>query len=158
MVAKKKAEAKSAEAVAKEVEGFIDKFEPAMAKMIREVRASVRKRLPGANELVWDNYNFFVLGYSPTERPSDSWISLAANAKGVGLCFYWGAELPDPKGILQGSGSQNRFVRLVDGVKTLKDARVDDLIQAAVDNGEPMPKGKGVTVVRSVAAKQRPRR
>jgi len=158
MVAKKKAEAKSAEAVAKEVEGFIDKFEPAMAMMIREVRASVRKRLPGANELVWDNYNFFVLGYSPTERPSDSWISLAANSKGVGLCFYWGSELPDPEGMLEGSGSQNRFIRLVDGAKTLKDPRVKALIQAAVEHGEPPPKVKGKLVVRSIAAKQRPRR
>jgi hypothetical protein len=36
------------------------------------VRSAVRKRFPTANELVWDNYNFFVIGYSPTERPTDS--------------------------------------------------------------------------------------
>jgi hypothetical protein len=29
----------------------------------------LRQRLPTANELVYDNYNFFVIGYSSTERP-----------------------------------------------------------------------------------------
>jgi len=46
----------------------------------------------------------------------------------------------------------------VDGAKTLKDPRVKALIQAAVEHGEPPPKVKGKLVVRSIAAKQRPRR
>jgi hypothetical protein len=102
----------SAGEVAKQVEGFIDKFDPAMGKRIREVRAALRKRFPTAIELVYDNYNFFVIGYCATEKSSDCIVSLAANSKGVGLSFYYGADVPDPHGILQGSGSQNRFVRL----------------------------------------------
>jgi hypothetical protein len=141
-----------------QVEGFIDKFEPAMAKRIREVRAALRKRLPTAIEMAYDNYNFFVIGYSPTERPTDYIVSLAANAKGVGLSFNHGADLPDPDGILEGSGSQNRFVRLVDGAKTLKDARVEAAIMAAIEIAEELPKERGYCVVRSVSAKQRPRR
>ena len=70
---------------------FIDKFAPADQKLIRAVRAAVRSRFPTANELVWDNYNFFVIGYSPTERPADSIVSIAARANGVGLCFIHGA-------------------------------------------------------------------
>jgi len=68
--------------------------------------------MPTANELVYDNYNFFVIGYCSTERPSDCIASIAAAANGVGLSFYRGASLPDPHGLLLGSGSQNRFVRL----------------------------------------------
>ena len=41
-------------------------------------------------------YNFFVIGYSSTERPSDCIVTLASNAKGVGLSFYYGSTLPDP--------------------------------------------------------------
>jgi hypothetical protein len=159
VTAKKKAIAARPEDVARQVDGFIDKFDPSMAKRIREVRAALRKRLPGALELVYDNYNFFVIGYSSSNKLSDCILSFAANSKGIGLHFYYGAELPDPHGILEGSGSQNRFVRLVDGVKTLADARVEALIQAAVDNGEtPLPKERGYTVVRSISARQRPRR
>jgi hypothetical protein len=136
-----------------------DKFEPAMAKRIREVRAALRKRFPTAIELVYDNYNFFVIGYSPTEKPTDYIVSLAANSKGVGLSFNHGADLEDPNGILQGSGSQNRFVRLVEGAKTLKNPQVTELIAAAQENsGIPFPRERGHTVVRSISAKQRPRR
>ncbi len=145
--------------VAKQIDSFIDKFEAAMARRIREVRAALLKRLPTANELVYDNYNFLVIGYCSTDRPSDCICSLAANSKGVGLSFYYGADLPDPHGILEGSGTQNRFVRLVEGAATLNDPRVEALIQAAVDNAEtPLPKLKGHAIVRSVSAKQRPRR
>ena len=55
-----------------ELAGFIDKFTPEMAAMRSAPCARrSRKRLPTANELVYDNYNFFVIGYSSTLRPSD---------------------------------------------------------------------------------------
>jgi len=52
--------------------GFIDKFDPENRDLIRAVRKALRKRFSTAYELAYDNYNFFVLGYSPTERPSDA--------------------------------------------------------------------------------------
>src|SRR5438445_4151524 len=96
----------------KQLKSFISKFEPKHQALIREVRKALRKRLPTANELVWDNYNFFVLSYGSTERPSDCIVTIAAAANGVGLSFYRGASLPDPKKILLGSGTQNRFIRV----------------------------------------------
>jgi len=155
----KEAAAAKPKDVARQVDTFIDKFEPSMAKQIREVRAALRKQLPTAIELVYDNYNFFVIGYCSTEKPSDCICSLAANSKGVGLSFYYGADLVDPHGILEGSGSQNRFVRLTEGAKTLKNPHVVAMIIAATKNGEkPLPKERGFTVVRSISEKQRPRR
>jgi hypothetical protein len=90
-----------------QLRGFIAKFDACNQALIRAVRRAVRKRLPTATELVYDNYNFFVIGYSPTLRPSDAVLSIAAGANGVGLCFIQGARLPDPKKILQGSGNQS---------------------------------------------------
>jgi hypothetical protein len=49
---------------------FVAKFDVPHQRLIGEVRASLRRRFPAANELVYDNYNFFVIGYSPTDRPS----------------------------------------------------------------------------------------
>lgn len=145
-------------AVAAQVEGFIDKFDPAMAAQIRAIRKALRKRFPTAIELVYDNYNFFVIGYCTRERSSDCIVSLAANSKGVVLSFYYGADIDDPYGILQGSGTQNRFLRLK-GPETLSDPQVSDLIDRAVAQAEtPLPEEKGYTVVRSVSEKQRPRR
>jgi hypothetical protein len=142
-----------------QLKGFIEKFEPKYQGLIRSVRKALRKRMPTANELVWDNYNFFVIGYSPTERPSDSILSIAGGASGVGLSFYRGATLPDPHKILLGSGSQNRFIRL-ESKETLLRRDVDALIAAAIAQCR-MPlaaQGKGKLIIRSISAKQKPRR
>ena len=144
---------------ATQVASFIAKFDPANAKVIRACRSALRQRLPTANELVYDNYNFLAIGYSASERPSDCVVSLAAAANGVGLSFYYGATLPDPDGILLGSGNQNRFVRLPTAA-TLADPKVERLIRAALAQAKtPMPpKGRGHTIVKSISVKQRPRR
>jgi len=119
----------------------------------------MRKRLPTALELVYDNYNFLAIGYSPTERASDCVVSLACGANGVSLSFYYGATLPDPDGVLLGSGNQNRFVRL-ESVRTLAEPAVERLLAAALAQAKtPMPEsGKIRTIVKSISAKQRPRR
>ncbi len=143
---------------AQQLAGFIAKFDPAVARVIRECRTALRRRLPSAVELVNDNCNFFVIGYSPNERASDSIVSLAAAANGVGLSFIWGATLSDPLGLLQGNGKQNRFVRLASAA-TLATPGVASLIDAAVAQSRaPLTKVKGYTVVKSISAKQRPRR
>jgi len=142
----------------RQLQAFIEKFDAKDQRLIRAVRAAVRRRLPTANELVWDNYNFFVIGYSPTERPTDSILSIAARANGVGLCFIHGASLPDPKKLLQGSGRQTRFIR-VDSAGQLLQPDVEKLIHAAIVRAsKPLPSsGRGSLVIRSVSATQRPR-
>jgi Domain of unknown function (DU1801) len=139
--------------------GFIKKFDSKNAALIRSVRKVLRKRLPTADELVYDNYNFFVIGYCSTERPSDCILSIAAAANGVGLSFYYGATLSDPHKLLSGSGSQNRFFRL-ESAATLGRPEVEELIAAAIAQAErPLPgSGKGKLIIRSISKKQKPRR
>src|SRR5215510_9723287 len=115
----------------KQLKGFIAKFEPRHQKLIRAVRRVLRERFPTAYELAYDNYNFFVLGYGPTERPSDCIVSMAAGANGVGLCFIRGASLPDPNKVLLGEGNQTRFIR-IESVDVLARPEVERLIAAAV--------------------------
>lgn len=138
---------------------FIAKFDPAVAEMIEAVRARMRARFPTANELAYDNFNFFAIGYSPTERASDCIVSIAAAANGVSLSFYYGSTLPDPDGILLGSGNQNRFIR-IRTLDVLDEPAVEALLRAAVKQAQvPLPTtGRGHIVIKSVSAKQRPRR
>jgi hypothetical protein len=142
-----------------QLDSFIDKFDPKHQAVIRSVRKLLRKRFPTANEIVYDNYNFFVIGYSPTERPSDTIVSIAGAANGIGLSFYHGATLPDPQKLLQGSGNQNRFLRLP-SAEVLEQPEVAALIDAAVEQARaPLPKnGKGKLIIQSIAEKQKPRR
>jgi hypothetical protein len=142
----------------KQLKRFIGKFGPAHQTLIRAVRAAMRKRLPTANELVYDNYNFFVIAYGPTERSSDCIVSIAAAANGVGLCFLRGASLNDPRKILLGSGKQTRFIRL-DSADVLARPEVEALMaEAAGQTKSPFAaSGRGKLIIRSVSAKQRPR-
>jgi uncharacterized protein DUF1801 len=138
---------------------FIEKFEPDHQTLIRAIRRKLRKQFPTGTELAYDNYNFFVIGYSPTERPSDSVVSIAAAANGVGLCFIRGARLPDPQKVLVGSGKQTRFIRLPSAA-VLERPEVTALLAAAIaDSKTPFPsRGRAKLVIRSVSSKQRPRR
>ena len=143
----------------KQLRSFVGKFEPKHQSLIRAVRKSLRRRFPGANELVYDNYNFFVIGYCPTERPSDCLCSIAAASNGVGLCFAHGARLSDPKKILSGSGKQTRFLRL-ESAAVLDRPEVEAMLRAAAAQAKTPfpPAGAGKLIIRSVSAKQRPRR
>ena len=149
----------STESPAKQVAGFIAKFDPSVAKLTRAARSVLRRRFPTAIELVYDNYNALAIGYSSTERTSDVLFSLAVYARGVNLYFMYGRSLPDPDKLLQGSGSQGAFVRL-DDVSVLDRPGVKALIDASVKNAEPplATSGRGYTIVKSISAKQRPRR
>src|SRR3954470_3311473 len=142
-----------------QLKSFIEKFEPKNQATIRAARNALRKRFPSANELVYDNYNFFVIGFGPSERPSDCFVSIAAAANGVGLCFIHGASLPDPGKILSGSGKQTRFVRLP-SAEMLEEPEVHALLRVAAEKARvPLPRsGRGKLIIRSVSAKQRPRR
>jgi hypothetical protein len=143
----------------KQLATFLAKFDSKVAKLIRMCRAELRKLLPTSVELVYDNYNFFVIGYAATDRTSDCIVSIAAAANGVGLSFHQGASLPDPKKLLLGAGKQNRFIRLPTA-ELLRSPAVLALIREAVAQAKtPLPTtGGGYTVIKSISTKQRPRR
>lgn len=142
-----------------EVASFIAKFDDDNQHLIRDTRAALKKLLPECAELVWDNYNFFVIGYSATERPSDYIVSIAASANGVSLSFNGGSKLPDPDGVLQGSGKVNRFIR-IPTIDVLDQPDVQRIIKVASEHSDvPQPwHCGGKLIIRSVSAKQRPRR
>ncbi|HTY36293.1 MAG TPA: hypothetical protein VMH23_04230 [Bacteroidota bacterium] len=147
------------ESPSQQLNAFVRKFEPQDQALIRSLRRALRKRFPTAFELVYDNYNFFVIGYSATDRTSDAIISLGAGGGGVNLFFLHGAKLPDPKKILLGSGKQTRFIR-VDSAKSLARPEVQELLTVASERAKtPLKRsGRGKLIIKSVSSKQRPRR
>ena len=142
-----------------QLRSLVEKFDPKDQRLIRSVRSALRKRLPTANELVYDYRTFVVIGYSPTDRGVESIVSTAARADGVRLYLMNGPQLPDPKKLLMGSGKQTRFIQL-EAASRLKHPDVEALIAAAIDQARvPLPsKGRGRLVIRTFGAKRRPRR
>ena len=143
----------------KQIASFLAKYTPTMQKLARAALAKMRRHLPNAVEMVYDNYNALVFGFSPTERPSEAILSLALFPDHGALCFLQGAKLPDPHKRLRGSGSTVRNVR-VDDASVLDDPQVVALMGEALKRAKVRmdPKQKRQLVIRSVSAKQRPRR
>ena len=137
----------------------IDKLDPKHQKLFRSVRAAVRKRFPTANELVYDYGHALVIGYAPADRGIDAIVAIRAGATGVSLYFNQGPELPDPKGLLQGSGKQTRFIQ-VEAASQLAHPDVEALIAATIDQARvPLAsEGKGSLIIKSDGAKKPPRR
>ena len=143
---------------AKQLAVFLARFSPAIATLAKAARAKLRARLPGAIEMVYDNYNALVIGFSPTERPSDAILSIVIFPKRVSVCFIFGKHLPDPHGVLVGDGNQVRFLRLDEGAAILDTAPLRALVAEAIDfGGEPFA-GTRRLVIRSISKKQRSRR
>jgi hypothetical protein len=147
-----------------QLDSFLAKYDSDVETFARRALAKMRKLVPGAIEMVYDNYNWLVIGFSPTERPSEAILSLVLPPGRVTLCFLQGAGLPDPRKRLQGSGNVVRNIRLYDAgepdAKVLDDAEVHALINVALNRAKvPMPSGsRRKLIVRAVSAKQRPRR
>ena len=138
---------------------FLAKFDPAVARAAKDVLAAMRKRMPGAIELVYDNYNALAIGFATGERVADVWFSIAVYPRWVSLFFFKTLPLRDPTKRLKGTGKTTKHIVLTDGAKTLDESDVDALLEQALDKaGRPFPGGHGRIVIKSVSAKQRPRR
>jgi hypothetical protein len=143
---------------AQQLASFIVRFSPPIAAQARVARARLRRLLPGAIEMVYDNYNALAIGFSPTERPSDAVLSLVIFPKRVSICFIQGKHLPDPDHLLVGDGNQVRFIRLDPQAAILDTPPLRALISEAIAFGDTPFTGKRQLVIRSISRKQRPRR
>ena len=148
--------AKSPEA---QLETFLKKYNPAIADQARAILTRMRARLPGAIQLVYDNYNALVIGFGPSERASEAIFSIALYPRWVTLFFLQGAGLPDPQKLLKGSGKIVRHV-VLKSPEDLDLPPVRALMTAALRRADAGidPNAPGELVIRSISAKQRPRR
>ena len=126
----------------KDLDRIIAKQPPDMAKLTREVLAKMRARLPGATELVYDKKRSLVIGFCPDDRASHVINSIATYSKWINLYFFEGANLPDPDGLLQGSGAAVRHIRITDATDLDRPA-VKALMAAARAAADPPLDRKG---------------
>jgi len=138
------------------IEPLLRRFDPKIRKLVHDARARLRKKLPTAIELVYDNHRALAIGFASSDRKSDTIVSLAVYARGVNLYFMYGAALEDPHHLLLGSGNQGRFIRL-ETAEMLDRREIDRLLSAAIEEGEtPLPaRGRGHVVIKSISARRR---
>ena len=122
--------------MSKDIDRIIAKQPPEMAKLTRAVLAKLRPRFPGAVELVYDKKRSLVIGFCPDERASNVINSVAVYSKWINLYFFEGDTLPDPEGILQGTGSMVRSIRIT-CADDLDRPAVKALMAAALKRADP---------------------
>jgi hypothetical protein len=149
----------SDESPEQQLEEFISRYTPEIGRLARAVLARMAKRLPGAVQLVYDNYNALVIGFGPTERASEAVFSIALYPRWINLFFLQRAELPDPQGLLLGSGNQVRHL-VLRAATDLDRPEVRQLMEITLAQAtRPIDrKQPGRMVIKSISAKQRPRR
>src|SRR4030088_3475230 len=92
---------------------FLAKFTPEISASAQEILTRMRARLPGAIELVYDNYNALAIGFGPSERASEAIFSIALFPRWVSLFFLQAkGHLPDPQKLLKGNGNKVRHIVL----------------------------------------------
>lgn len=143
----------------RQLAGFTAKFTDEVASLTEAIRGEMRRLYPTAIELVYDNYNALVIGFGPSERPSEAIFSIVVYPKWVSLCFLQAQGLPDPDRILRGNGSVARHV-VLPSPAMLHDPAVAALTGEAVARAKvPFdPHGTHRLIIKSISAKQRPRR
>lgn len=109
---------------------------PDVAKLAKASLLKLRKQLPGAAELVYDKKNSLVIGFCPSDRASSVINSIATYSKWINLFFFEGDSLPDPEGLLKGTGTMVRSIRLTDAAQ-LDHPAVKRLIAAAAQGADP---------------------
>ncbi len=142
-----------------QLDTFLAKYDPAIEALARALKARMDARLPGATRMIYDNYNGLVIGYGPNEKASRAILSLLVVPRWVTLCFLQGATLDDPAAVLKGEGNQVRSIQF-HGVEAFDAPEIEPLIAQAIANSDPPlpPDGPAPLIVKSVSAKQRPRR
>ena len=144
---------------AAQLKTFLAKYTRAMHVEMKAAHAKMRKLVPGAVEMVYDNWNGLVVGFGPSERASEAVLSLIALPDHVTLCFLKGKKLPDPAKLLKGGGTTVRHCRLA-SIADLDSRPIRTLITLAIKQADPPfdTQARNKLVIKSVSGKQRPRR
>jgi len=132
---------------------FLSRFPPEIVALVQRCLPKLRRAFPGAYELVYEYSNSLVVGFGVSDRGYESIVALAIFPNLVRL--YFDKSLPDPKGLLEGSGGKVRSV-VVKAASDLDSADIQALIKAAIKNaGAKFPSTlSNPMIIKSVAKKK----
>lgn len=142
-----------------QLEDLLKKYTPDLAAAARDCLKKMRKRLPGATQLVYDTYNALGVGFGPSEKASDVIFSIVLYPRYVTLFFLQGVGLPDPKQLLKGDGKVVRHIKL-ESPSDLDKPAIRKLMAVALKSAkQPIDSTvPGGLIIRAIAKKQRSRR
>ena len=136
---------------------FLSRFPPEIVALVKRCLPKIRRAIPCPFQLVYDYSNSLVVAFGMSERGYEAIVAIAVFPRWVRL--YFDKSLPDPKGLLEGSGGKVRSVTLK-AASDLDHADIQSLFKAAIKRaGATFPRTRSTRmVIKSASKKQRPKK
>ncbi len=103
---------------------------PEVQSIARCLRELIIEIYPGVVEVPWPKQRLVGYGVGP-KKMSDHFCYIGAQSTRVNLGFFYGAELSDPEGLMEGTGKRLRHVK-VHGVEQAEQTSIRDLVQLSI--------------------------
>ena len=138
-----------------QLSAFLSRFSPTIVASAKRCLGKLRRALRGTVQVVYDYRDSVVVSFSPTERGYEAIVTLSVDSRG--LRVYFRKDTPDPKGRLEGAGSQVRSVP-VESASDLDHGDVHDLIKAAIKHsGVTLPRTPSTRMIIKSGSKKKER-
>lgn len=113
---------------------LLSEFSPEVQHLALTARDRIRELVPDAQEKVTIGYK--AIGFNFGRAMRDQFAALVLHRAHVNLQFPQGVDLPDPAGLLEGTGKSMRHVKLREPA-TVQREEVRALIESAAARSRP---------------------
>jgi hypothetical protein len=100
-------------------------------EIAENLRTLIIKVYPDVVEVPWPKQKIIGFGVGP-KKMSEHFCYIGAFKEHVNLGFYYGAHLPDPEGLLEGTGQDMRHIK-VRSIKEVGQPALRDLLLASLE-------------------------
>ena len=112
-------------------EEAISRSSSRMAELARLLRELILEVDPNVVEVPWPHQQIIGYGVGP-KKMTEHYCYIAPQKEYANLGFYYGAVLPDPEGLLEGTGKNLRHVKVREAVEVSGPA-LRQLVQLALE-------------------------
>lgn len=131
---------------------LLSRFPPEVVALVKAIVPKLRRAVPYSHQVLYEYASSVVVSYGMSERGYEAIVAMSVTANGVQL--YFDKTLPDPKGLLRGTGTKVRSLTLASAAD-LDRRDVQALIKAAVAQaGIDAPHAGAVAVIFKSDAKK----
>lgn len=119
---------------------IVSKVSPHARQLAERARSLIRAVYPAVVEVPWPKQRVIGYGVGP-KKMSEHFCYLSVSRDHVNVGFMYGAELPDPEKLLEGSGKLLRHVRITK-MDQLSNPALKELIDVASTHRMPVKPSK----------------
>jgi hypothetical protein len=121
---------------------IVSKVSPHARQLAERARSLIRAVYPAVMEVPWPKQRVIGYGVGP-KKMSEHFCYLSVSKDHINVGFMYGAELPDPAKLLEGSGKLLRHVRITQ-MDQLSNPALKELIKVASTHRMPVKPSNSV--------------